>query len=640
VHGSQPAQSGSDIARKVRFADEVDTVRFTGTVPTASTLASRQNVLIERHYSALFSVAEFLQECADGSSTSQEQGVGPTAAGPHNKKQKISISSALRDKLIPFEHICLPLKITAIVPFADALKYPMPKSVKEALSGPFAYQWLKALLEELQSLLENGTWELVPYTPDMKVIPCHWVFTIKCDADGYPVRFKARLVAGGNHQEYGIDFLETFAPVSRQATLKTFLAIAAMNRWKVHQIDIKTAFLNGPIDTVVYMMQPPGFKEGVRLVCKLLKCLYGLKQAPRQWYELLAKVLKTLGFEPQQCDPSFWVCKHHSCIIYLTSVVDDMMIASASESLTLQVIQQILHKFKGTHGGVAHHYCGMKLDWSPESGSVKLTQTAYIDKVCDSIGVLTRVVPRTVPMDPQDKVIPEGTVKHPDSPLLDVTRFPYRTLIGAINYIACCTRPDVAYTVNQLAKVNNAPTVAHWMAAVQCLGYLSATRDIGIVLGGDSTPAIAYVDASHGTGTPDSKSVGGHIIMVYGGPVTWTSKTIQRTNTSSTESEFRALSTCVKDALWMQQVLRCFGVVPRPFPIKCDNMGAIKTSKNHTGTSHTKHIELHVQFLRERVQLSEVDITHIPGADNPADLLTKPLPRALLEDFRARMGVR
>ena len=90
----------------------------------------------------------------------------------------------------------------------------------------------------------------------------------------------------------------------------------------------------------------------------------------------------------------------------------------------------------------------------------------------------------------------------------------------------------------------------------------------------------------------------------------------------------------------MQQVLKCFNVVLRPFPIKSDNMGAIKTSRNHTTTSHTKHIELHVHFLRERVQRTEVDITHIPGIDNPADLLTKPLPRCKLEDFRQRMGVK
>jgi len=222
---------------------------------------------------------------------------------------------------------------------------------------------------------------------------------------------------------------------------------------------------------------------------------------------------------------------------------------------------------------------------------------------------------------------------------LDITLYPYRTLIGAMNYLACCTRPDIAYTVNQLARVNNAPTVAHWKAALHCLGYLYSTKHLGIVLGHDRNPAIAYVDSSHGTGTLDLKPVAGHIILVHGGPVTWTSKTQHLTSTSSTESEYRALSNSVKDVLWIQQILKCFDVVLRPFPMKSDNMGAINATKNHTTTQHTKHIELHVHFLRERVQRSEVDITHIPGTDNPADLLTKPLPRSKLEEFRQRMGV-
>ena len=173
----------------------------------------------------------------------------------------------------------------------------------------------------------------------------------------------------------------------------------------------------------------------------------------------------------------------------------------------------------------------------------------------------------------------------------------------------------------------------------QSNSYLHNTKQLGIVLGSESTPAELYVDSSHGTGTPDLRPVAGHVILVHGGPVTWTSKTQQLTSTSSTESEYRALSSSVKDAIWMQQILTCFDVVLRPFPLKSDNMGAIKAAKNHTTTKHTKHIELHVQFLRERVQRGEVDITHIPGTDNPADLFTKPLQRCKLEEFRTRMGV-
>jgi hypothetical protein len=218
-----------------------------------------------------------------------------------------------------------------------------------------------------------------------------------------------------------------------------------------------------------------------------------------------------------------------------------MMVASPNPQHTLSTIKQLLRKYKGTHGGIAHHFCGMKLQWQPQNGTVKLSQTSYIEKIHATFSELSTINPRFYPMDPDIRIIPGGTTKDSKSPLFDVTVYPYRTLIGAMNYLACCTRPDIAYTVNQLAKVNNAPTVAHWKAALQCLGYLHNTKQLGIVLGHDSTPAIAYVDSSYGTGTPDLKPVAGHVILVHGGPVTWSSKTQQLTSTSSTEADFRAL---------------------------------------------------------------------------------------------------
>jgi hypothetical protein len=103
--------------------------------------------------------------------------------------------------------------------------------------------WAEAVVEEWLSLVANDTWNLVKQEPWMKVIPCKWVFTIKTNAKGIPERFKARLVAGGHRQTEGIDYDETYAPVSRLATMRTMLSVAAHKAWKVHQIDVKNAFL-------------------------------------------------------------------------------------------------------------------------------------------------------------------------------------------------------------------------------------------------------------------------------------------------------------------------------------------------------------------------------------------------------------
>ena len=137
-----------------------------------------------------------------------------------------------------------------------------PTTIAQAMASIFAKFWAEAIIEEWLSILGNDTWDLVEKEPWMKVIPCKWVFVVKPDENGVHIRFKARLVAGGHRQTEGVDYDETFAPVSRLSTLRTLLAVSANRGWRVHQIDIKTAFLHADIDTDVYMRQPPG------LVCR------------------------------------------------------------------------------------------------------------------------------------------------------------------------------------------------------------------------------------------------------------------------------------------------------------------------------------------------------------------------------------
>jgi len=143
--------------------------------------------------------------------------------------------------------------------------------------------------DELNQFTLNEVWTLVPRTKQMNVIGTKWVFKNKMDELGVIVRNKARLVTKGYNQEEGIDFGETYAPVASLEAVRLLLAYACMNGFRLHQMDVKSAFLNGFIDEEVYMCQPPGFEDQKypNHVFKLKKALYGLKEAPRQWYERL-----------------------------------------------------------------------------------------------------------------------------------------------------------------------------------------------------------------------------------------------------------------------------------------------------------------------------------------------------------------
>ncbi|POM76761.1 Integrase catalytic core protein [Phytophthora palmivora] len=179
-------------------------------------------------------------------------------------------------------------------------KMPVPRNIKEALRGSHRKQWREALDLEYGSLIDNGAWTLVRLPPGRKALPCPWVLVVKYHANGVVERFKARLVAQGNHQEFGVDCDEVYAPVARFESLRLVLAVGTILDCHIHQMDVHTAFLNGTMDKDqrIYMRQPPGYhvpgKED--LVCELQKSIYGLKQAPRIWYRVLHEFLTKMGF--------------------------------------------------------------------------------------------------------------------------------------------------------------------------------------------------------------------------------------------------------------------------------------------------------------------------------------------------------
>lgn len=162
--------------------------------------------------------------------------------------------------------------------------FPEPKSVASALKDP---QWTAAMGHEKHSMDITHTWDLVPPEPDLQPVSCEWIFKSKLNADGTLKKRRARLVARGNEQEEGINFVETYSPVVRTATIRSVLHIATINGWNIKQLDVENALLHGDLKETVYMKQPPGFEdpEKPHYLCKLRKAIYGLRQSPRGWFD-------------------------------------------------------------------------------------------------------------------------------------------------------------------------------------------------------------------------------------------------------------------------------------------------------------------------------------------------------------------
>ncbi|CAI7855045.1 unnamed protein product [Closterium sp. NIES-54] len=179
---------------------------------------------------------------------------------------------------------------------------PEPKTLAEALSGPDAEKWKQSVKEEYDSLRENETWELCELPPGKKAISSKLIFRHKYGPYGELTRYKSRLVAKGFQQTKGKDFDDISAPVGKGTTIRVMLGTVANRGWRIKQVDITTAFLNGIILEELYMLQPEGLDDGNGRVCRLKKAISGLKQAPRAWYHKMEETLLAGGFKKSECD--------------------------------------------------------------------------------------------------------------------------------------------------------------------------------------------------------------------------------------------------------------------------------------------------------------------------------------------------
>jgi hypothetical protein len=224
----------------------------------------------------------------------------------------------------------------------------------QALACTDAAQWRQAMDEEMASLHGKRTRDLQPLPPGRKAVACGWVFALKRDAKGTVQRYKARLVAKGFSQKPGIYYGEIWAPVSQYKALCILIAVVAMDDLHLHQLDVKTALLNGTVEEELYMQQPPGYAgQGDQRVCRLHRALYGLKQASRSWHLALKDFLCSLGFEAADADSCLFVLRCACDTAFVLVYVDELLIAASTFETVECVKNKVLDKFEARDMGEA-----------------------------------------------------------------------------------------------------------------------------------------------------------------------------------------------------------------------------------------------------------------------------------------------
>lgn len=511
-----------------------------------------------------------------------------------------------------------------------------PKTAKEALSPELEPLWRPAMDEEMTSLMSNNTWELTELPTGFKTLQPKWVYKVKHNSDGTLERRKARLVVKGFMQEEGIDYFDVFAPTSKHTTLRSLLAMAAHDDLYIEHLDVKTAFLNGELEEEIYMEQPEGYVNNPNLVCRLRKALYGLKQAPRTWFLKLKTELDSLGFYSSSADPSLYIKESNGEYIYLLVFVDDILIFAKDKTPIQEVKDGIKSCFDIRDLGEVTRFIGIQVERDYKSKTIKINQSSMITELLDKYN-MSDAHPKTVPMSPSTKLVKT------DDNQLDVSKVPYRELVGSLLYLSICTRPDISYAVGALARHMANPSSEHWTAAKGVLRYLAGTVDIGIIYGdpGNINKEFSgYCDADYAGDLSTRRSTTGFVFKLNGGIISWSSKLQPTVALSTTEAEYMAAAGAIKEALWLRTLFKELGMNIGTVNIFADNQSAIKLLKNPVVSNRSKHIDVLYHFAREHVMLGDIKLDYVSTNNMMADIFTKALPEVKFIKHVRGMGMR
>jgi len=371
--------------------------------------------------------------------------------------------------------------------------------------------------EELNNFKRNKVWSLVERPKgDHNVIGTKWIFKNKQDAHGIVVRNKARLVAQGFSQVEGIDYGETFAPVGHLESIRIALAYASHHNFKLYQMDVKSAFLNGPINELVYVKQPPGFEDPKfpNHVYKLDKALYGLKQAPRAWYEHLTELLVDYGFEIGQIDPTLFTKRVGGELFICQLYVDDIIFGSVNKAFNDEFSKLMTDKFEMSMMGEMEFFLGFEV--KQLSRGTFINQEKYTQdmlkrfKYDDLKGAKTPMPLKcNLDLDPNGK---------------EVDQREYHSMIGSLLYL-CASRPDIMLSVGMCARFQSAPKESHVVAVKRIFRYLVHTPNFGLWYPkGSNFNLIGYTDSDWAGDKVERKSTSEGCQFLGRSLVNWSSK--------------------------------------------------------------------------------------------------------------------
>ncbi|KAJ0898957.1 putative RNA-directed DNA polymerase [Helianthus annuus] len=511
-----------------------------------------------------------------------------------NSKVKYSLDKVVNYSCLSSNNMCFTASLNKIVE---------PSCYEEVASDP---RWIEAMHKEMEALFRNNTWVLTDLPQGRKDIGCKWVFRVKYKSNGEVERFKARLLAKGFNQREGLDFGETFSPVVKMVTVRTIMTLAVHFNWPLYQLDVDNAFLHGTITEDVYMKLPQGYySKNESKVCKLVKSLYGLKQAPRKWNERLTDVLLNFGFEQSKCDHSLFILSKQNVTVFLLVYVDDIVVTGNSVDEIKRIKHVLNETFKIKDLGVLKYFLGIEVLY--DNNSVYLSQRKYCLELLNEFGYLG-CKPVNTPIE--QSYLVNSKLDKDQKLLKNITGF--QKLIGKLKYLSL-TRPDISYTVQFLSQFMHSPNEVHLSLALRLLRYLKQSPGKGLSFKKSvNLDLLGYADSDWAKCLSTRKFVTGFCIFLGECLVSWKSKKQSTVSRSTAEAEYRAMCSATCELMWLKNLLSELSVnCTLPMSLKCDSQSAMSIAVNPVFHERTKHFELDLHFLREKVANGIVNPTKV-----------------------------
>nr|GEW58939.1 zinc finger, CCHC-type [Tanacetum cinerariifolium] len=422
----------------------------------------------------------------------------------------------------------------------------IPKPSQRSLS--------EAINDEMDSIMGNNTWVLTDLPPGCRPLGYKWIFKRKLKVDGTVEKFKA-------------------------STIRLLIAMASIHNLIIHQMDVKTAFLNRDLEEEVYMNQPLGFimPGNENKVCKLIKSLYGLNKFDASGKGVI-------------------ICLY----------VNDMLIFS-TDQVEVDLTKEFLSsRFSMKDIGEVDVILGIRIKY--ESNGIAISQSYYIKKVMKKFNYSNCTLVST-PLDTCEKLMPNRG--------LVVSQLEYSRVIGYLMYAMTCTRPDIVFDVGKMSRYTSNPRTQHWQAIQRVLKYLKKTMDYRLVYSGYPLVLEGYTDASWISNIEDNSSTSGWVFLLGGGVISWASKKQTCITGSVMELEFVALAAAA------------------PISIRYDSAATLAKAYIQMYNGKSRHLGVRHSMICELITNEVVSIEFVRSQQNLADHLTKEVAGNIIRGLMA-----